>query len=551
MSSMNKINSNPSYIAAGRDDQAGFAAIIVTLIIMAVVVLMTVGFVRTVSREQRSSLDRQLSTQAFYAAETGVSDAAEWLENNPNSPVDQCRPSPDPFANRVLSADGQIEYTCVLVNPGPPTLRYDNIGTASAHSITLDTRDEVTGNPVNLTNLRVSWQADATSGGPDFLDPSSIDFPATADLAAPVMRVTLTPLNALSRQELIDNTYTVFLRPVGGAVDSVTGTNFLNGPAQRTSQGNIVNVQCNTGHTDASLPFYCNADITIPSISSQFLMTARGIYGSAQLELSSSQPINFRGEQAIVDSTGRAADVLRRIQVRLPARSQAPAPSFALEAGSLICKPYGVGGGYYTSLDCLIPGPPPPPPPSAACVDPVTFIKKDTVDGTLAMAPIYGWVDRYTIVGANLAACRYDLTMIATETSHAYHASPQIWQDQERFFVEGYAADGTLTFRTKPTDDLPECSYTPVSPVDDPAEYDRCTRIVDSDFVNTEALGLVTDTVIIKHIALWQPSYQAGPGGVGVTCPPGLPNDACAGGEKARLGGSQTIHGVEIIFTPI
>src|SRR5262245_28445627 len=54
-------------------NQSGMAAIIVTLIIMIVLSLITLGFARIVNREQRQVADRQLNTQAFYAAESGVS----------------------------------------------------------------------------------------------------------------------------------------------------------------------------------------------------------------------------------------------------------------------------------------------------------------------------------------------------------------------------------------------------------------------------------------------------------------------------------------------
>jgi Tfp pilus assembly protein PilX len=59
------------------DKQAGMVAIMVTMILMIVISLIVVGFAQISRRNQRQALDRQLSTQAFYAAETGVNDASD------------------------------------------------------------------------------------------------------------------------------------------------------------------------------------------------------------------------------------------------------------------------------------------------------------------------------------------------------------------------------------------------------------------------------------------------------------------------------------------
>src|SRR5689334_20404193 len=63
------------------DRQAGMVAIMVMLILMLVISLIVLGFAQISRRNQRQSLDRQLSTQAFYAAETGINDAAEIIKN--------------------------------------------------------------------------------------------------------------------------------------------------------------------------------------------------------------------------------------------------------------------------------------------------------------------------------------------------------------------------------------------------------------------------------------------------------------------------------------
>ena len=54
--------------------------VLLTMILMIVVGLIVLGFAQISRRNQRQALDRQLSTQAFYAAETGVNDAANLIK---------------------------------------------------------------------------------------------------------------------------------------------------------------------------------------------------------------------------------------------------------------------------------------------------------------------------------------------------------------------------------------------------------------------------------------------------------------------------------------
>src|SRR4051812_1988899 len=101
-------------------DARGVVSIIVTILIMLVLSLIILGFAQLVRREQRQSLDRQLSTQAFYAAETGVNDAIKALNNSVlTGKKSDCDPDGLGLGANVnkLDASGTVSYVCVLVNP--------------------------------------------------------------------------------------------------------------------------------------------------------------------------------------------------------------------------------------------------------------------------------------------------------------------------------------------------------------------------------------------------------------------------------------------------
>lgn len=325
-----------------QNNEDGFAAIIVAMIIMAIIVLITIGFVRIVGREQRAALDRQLSTQAFYAAETAVNDAAELLANNNLQEKVDCE---------VREIDGwapdlgnEVEYTCVLIDPSPTSLEYDSINQDSPKALLLKGVDS-DGDPVSIDSINVYWQSDPYPESPT-LTPGN-DFPTSIGNAAPVLRVSLTRLDgSLSRQNLIENTMTFFLRPTSDSVGT-TSTSFTAGSSEVAGQGRVVPVECDLADDDS--PRICAHQITNMGVAGEdgYLMTVRSIYHNSSLFIDgqidgSSDQLRFSEQQAIVDATGRANDVLRRIQVRLPLNNTYQWPGFAIEATSGICKPYSV-----------------------------------------------------------------------------------------------------------------------------------------------------------------------------------------------------------------
>ena len=55
-------------------DQNGIASIIIVVVIILILTLVVLAMSRNANREQRQALDRQLSSAAFYAAESGIND---------------------------------------------------------------------------------------------------------------------------------------------------------------------------------------------------------------------------------------------------------------------------------------------------------------------------------------------------------------------------------------------------------------------------------------------------------------------------------------------
>src|SRR5487761_1358632 len=96
-----------------QSSQAGIASITVTMIMMIVISLIVLSFAQIARREQRQSIDRQLSVQAYYAAESGANIARTAILASP-SPImkNTCGPNAQ-FPNNVIDAQTNVSITCL------------------------------------------------------------------------------------------------------------------------------------------------------------------------------------------------------------------------------------------------------------------------------------------------------------------------------------------------------------------------------------------------------------------------------------------------------
>src|SRR5689334_4150187 len=102
--------------------QAGMVSIMVTMILMIVLSLVVIGFAQIARRNSRQSLDRQLSTSAFYAAEAGVNDVRDLIKTQGTPPAKpDCTNGSGATAayygglpSSTLDAAANVKYTCVM-----------------------------------------------------------------------------------------------------------------------------------------------------------------------------------------------------------------------------------------------------------------------------------------------------------------------------------------------------------------------------------------------------------------------------------------------------
>lgn len=345
-----------------RDSSRGMVSIIVTLVMMLVISIIVLGFAQVSRYEQRQTLDRQLSSQAFLAAESGVNDVRQLIatlitggQTIPEKP--QCDrgnnvPS-NPYYGLSTSLDtsNDISYSCLLVSTQLNSLVQVVPGDGTGVTLAL--------HPVSgqLTQLHIHWSlspAPASVAGCKTSVPG-IPVPGDFPQAGPVsgwgcpygmLRMDIVPTDTLNRLALMNNQKAVFFYPIQTGV--AQWINYAN------LAGSVTPMECST--TD------CSVDVRAMPTGvggfTDYSIHLTGIYNGGTVTITadgtSGPNTTLKDAQALVDVTGKAQDVLRRIQVRLTLGTNG-APSYALQSGGAICKRFGIGPGIY-SIPTDIPG---------------------------------------------------------------------------------------------------------------------------------------------------------------------------------------------------
>jgi Tfp pilus assembly protein PilX len=287
-----------------RTNERGIISIFVTMSMMIVVSLVVVGFAQVARREQRLSQDNQLSSQAYYAAESGINRTAKLIEQSlATGNVIQPDTSCDEVDN-VLSVEDDIKFTCVTVEPSPDTIR-GTLSSESSKTFKLKTSS-------TLSGFKVSWQVSDDSksrsgcpaaSGEQFTNNQSWNCPFG------VLRYDLTrvPTGTFTSTVLQQNTRSGFISPtsVNGGTTSI---DLANGSNTFTT-GNRAFVSCSDSE--------CSATFNNLQAGKEYYLNLRLMYGSsAPVEIASTTSgQQFVDSQVQIDATGKAQDVLRRVRV--------------------------------------------------------------------------------------------------------------------------------------------------------------------------------------------------------------------------------------------
>lgn len=344
------------------NDQSGMASILITMVTMVVLGLIILGFGQIAIREQRDSLDRELSTQAFYAAESGANDAASIIRaaisnDGPDSILSKTNCATgtglgDGYSiSPILSAQG-VAITCLLVNTNLYTDRFSSISPEQSKSIQV-----TSSNNDNITQILLSWQ-DSSMPAPSTFDCSpdnARSFPTDqawgsgvpfTSCGAGVLRLDVVPSTNVSSD------FTVFFHPSSGATIPSPFVVTDNGAS---AQGQIVPIFCQlTDGSNQAQPYSCNAIVDVSSLATNTLyLRAEMIYGTQSLSVAAitsagqsfdsvSSVSTVKDDEVEVDSTAVANGVLRRVQEIIGDNEidSSVYPDQAIQTTTSLCKQF-------------------------------------------------------------------------------------------------------------------------------------------------------------------------------------------------------------------
>lgn len=339
-----------------RENQKGMVAIMVTIILIIVISLITLGFSKVVRREQRQALDSQLSSQAFYAAESGVNLARkkinDALTNGSSAPAKpDCGPtSPFTPAEYTLTPDtaDNVRITCIMINLAVSEIVKDNVGMNASVGLI-----DPGSNPIN--DIYVSWEENNNATVSNCAGPLADKLPSVTvgdwKCSQPILRLDLVPLgngNNLNHSTLLNSQLTAFLYPQDAA-GAITTLDFPTASGSN-NMGKIFNVRCDN-NISSNKPRKCSTQIT--GITHQkYGFRIMSIYKNANVTIHATNggpKVSLIGEQALIDSTAVAGDISHRVQARVKLNgANGIIPDFALSAGGNICKQYEIDGGSVT-----------------------------------------------------------------------------------------------------------------------------------------------------------------------------------------------------------
>lgn len=344
-----------SYVA-NNSDERGLIAIFVALIITTILALTTIGFGRIMNREYRQAVDRDLSTQAFYAAQSGLSDASEYIAANsagatvPQKNTCQTNQSISPYTDfrPNLSGDNQVGYSCLLFDGNIFDLRFDNLQPNKPRVF------KVT--PSGLDKFLFSWQDNQGDQGfkavedyPKFYDQVNWN---TIGGRTGALEVTIFPVydgdsvrNALRGDQL-----SYIMYPAAGAPTFNTNPGITPGGITAV----VARGQCNNSYRtgfDAYFPgattaYACN-NIVYNDLTNNFTgvkifyIRVTALYNPINLMIRGANavaPVALPGAQAQVDVTGKSNDVLRRLQTRVTLTPNLAIPDYSIRTADSLCK---------------------------------------------------------------------------------------------------------------------------------------------------------------------------------------------------------------------
>lgn len=330
-----------------KKNEKGLVALTSVIIIIIIISIITLSLAALTRRSIRQSVDEQLSTQAQYAAESGINAALAKI-NDPTSPlttpVTTCDKTGSAsgaiFTNNVLGDN--VRYSCVLVDFSTPLIATE----LGKESLKVYKLTDSSGGLIN--SLKISWTSTVTSPNFSACDPSTGCLTSTWTNRYGLLRVRLIPFpdsgfsRTIADNGLIDIVaypfqFTPTTLPISASASTKTWV----------LSGNNAGICSTTGCSIDITDLYQSGDNLRPGKYYVQLYTYYTAITNVKIsgKTSTGSDVLFSDAQATIDSTGVSQDVAKRIQVKIAIEKSNQLPVYALGVGESLCKKFTTSSG--------------------------------------------------------------------------------------------------------------------------------------------------------------------------------------------------------------
>lgn len=310
--------------------ERGLITLVSVLVIIIIITIITLSLASLSRRGLRQSLDEQLSSQALYAAESGINDVIQKLDANElSSDITDCNDINDPTKgfSPNLNAEGTVRYSCILVIQTSTTidsfltknsLKYypiEDAGGATINSLTINwTKPTGTKNITACSAQNCLYDSGGWSNRLGLLRVRLIPDVATADLD--------------DRNAINNKSVDVIAYPFG-----VTGL------SNETSVAAGVENYVLAGTCGSDSRCTINLNSIGNRITGKYYLQIYTYFNDANITITGNGgTASFKGAQITIDSTGVAQDVSKRLQVKIPKNMKSDLPVYSVGVGEKLCK---------------------------------------------------------------------------------------------------------------------------------------------------------------------------------------------------------------------
>ena len=289
-------------------NQEGAASLLFTLVMIIIISLLAIGFSVITTNDQKATLDKSVSLQAEYAAQSGINSVVEGILNH-NSAVSQSSTATCTPTGGVIptfpNPNNNTRITCLKWSYSPQSLVYSSANSLS----TIINPVSANGSPTSISEVDIKWGPSTATSLP--LYPSTFNTTSLIGVASgnfPILKIVTANFNMTQ----LTTTYVV---PVSGTSSLVA----LGAPGI-----NIITVGCGTSPTVTctaklnNLQWTANpANSLCPSTNCGLLTTSS--FDGSQISVnisgfdSTAGVIQFLNSQVQIDSTAQNGNTVKRL----------------------------------------------------------------------------------------------------------------------------------------------------------------------------------------------------------------------------------------------